>query len=194
MGLPKLKAKMNVEVYLEGERISPVRREFIEGELYEMDASGVDHNFIVGDLYAFLLNHLRDSDYHLFFHDIKVRVSKEHFYYPDIFVSCKEKPESPYFRDNPILIVEVTSSSTEQIDRREKLIFYRRMPSLHEYVIIDQYKMSVEAHRKQSDGKWITYYFDESSTTVDLTTINLSIPLPDLYRRVQFQKNASPEN
>ena len=36
MGLLKLKTKINVEDYLESEKISPVKREFVEGEIYAM--------------------------------------------------------------------------------------------------------------------------------------------------------------
>ncbi|MDQ3489786.1 MAG: Uma2 family endonuclease, partial [Acidobacteriota bacterium] len=129
-----------------------------------------------------------------FSNDIKVRVTKTVYYYPDVLVSCEENPENPYFRNQPILIIEVTSPSTENIDRREKLLFYQQMPSVHEYVIVDQHRMNVEVHRRQPNGGWITYYFNERSEIVELASVELSIPLPELYRRVQFEKNGSRES
>jgi Uma2 family endonuclease len=190
MGLPKLKTKISVEGYLEGEKISPIKHEFVEGEVYAMAGGTGDHNLISGELYGILWEHLRGSKCQPFINDIRVRVTKSVYYYPDVLVSCEENPEDPHFRNQPILIIEVTSPSTSHIDRREKLLFYQQMPSVQEYVVVDQHKMNVEVHRRQSNGGWITYYFYEDSDVVTLTSVDLEIPLPDIYRRVQFDKNA----
>ena len=188
MGLPKLKTKISVEDYLEGEKISPVKHEFVEGEVYAMAGTSDNHNRIVGNFVVSLTNHLRNSPCEPFFGDIKVRVTKKVFYYPDLLVSCEEHPESAYFRNHPILIIEVVSPSTEHIDRREKLLFYQQMPSVLEYVIVDQKKMNVEVHRRQDDGRWITYYFNESDDEVEFRSVGLILLLPEIYRRVRFNK------
>lgn len=190
MGLPKLKTKLSVEDYLEGEKVSPIRHEFVDGEVYAMAGGSDNHNRIVGEIVTTLSMHLRGSKCEPFFGDIKVRVTSKVYYYPDVLVSCEENPDDPYFRNNPILIIEVTSPSTKKIDRREKLLFYQQMPSVQEYVVVDQHKMNVEVHRRQPNGGWITYYFNEKSDIVELASVDLTIPLPDLYRRVQFDKNA----
>ena len=64
------------------------------------------------------------------------------------------------------------------------------MPSVQEYLINDQKKMAVEVHRRQPDGRWITYYFDESDDKVEFTSVELSVPLTEIYRRVKFESNA----
>ena len=191
MGLPKLKTKVSVEDYLEGEKISPVKHEYIEGEVYAMAGGSDNHNRIAIELVTLLSIHLRGSKCEPFFGDIKVRASKTVYYYPDVLVSCEDEPDDPYFRNQPILIVEVISPSTGRIDRSEKLLYYLQMPSLREYVIVDQETMNVEVHRRQINGGWITYIFNETSDVVELASVELSIPLPDIYRRVQFQKNAN---
>lgn len=88
-----------------------------------------------------------------FIGDIKARTNANVYYYPDVFVSCEENSESQYFRNNPILIIEVLAPSTQEIDRREKLLFYLQMPSVQEYVIVEPQRMQVEIHRRQPDGK-----------------------------------------
>jgi Uma2 family endonuclease len=188
MRLLKLKTKTSVEDYLEDEKISPVRREFVEGEIYAMAGASCNHARITGNLFVALSNHLRDSICEPFFTDIKVRVTKNVYYYPDIFVSCEENPENSYLRNAPILIVEVTSPSTEAIDRREKLLFYQQVTSVQEDVIVSKAKIAVEVHRRQSDGRWITYYFDASDEEVELQSVGLTVTLADIYRRVRFDK------
>jgi Uma2 family endonuclease len=194
MGVRKLKTKISVEDYLEGEKISPIRHEFVEGEVYAMAGASDSHNLIVGDLYASLLVHLRDSKCQPFFGDIKVRVTLNVYYYPDVLVSCEDNPEDSHFRNSPILIVEVTSPSTNSIDRREKLLFYQQIPSVQEYAVVDQHKINIELHRRQANGTWITYYFDATDDEIEFESVGLTLQIAELYRRVRFPKNANRNN
>lgn len=194
MGVLKLKTKTSVEDYLDAEKISPVKHEFVEGEVYAMAGASDNHNRIVNELVTALSIHLRNSKCEPFSGDIKVQATRNVYYYPDVIVTCEESPDSQYFRNFPILIIEVTSRSTSQIDRREKLLFYLQMPSVQEYVIVDQYQMNVEVHRRQPNGGWLTYFFNEKSDLVEFASVDLSIPLPEIYRRVKFDKNARPDD
>jgi Uma2 family endonuclease len=188
MGLPKLKLKTTVAEYLKREKISPVRHEYVDGEVHAMAGTSDNHARITVNITTALSIHLRDSPCEPFSGDIKVRVSSKVYYYPDILVSCEEEPENAYFRNKPVLIVEVTSRSTKHIDRREKLLFYLQMKSLREYVIVDQDRINVEVHRRREDGTWITYYFDEPEETVEFASVDLTLPISEIYRRVRFDK------
>jgi Uma2 family endonuclease len=188
MGLPKLKLKTSVADYLKLEKISPVRHEYVDGEVHAMAGTSDNHARIAGNIFVALSIHLRDSPCEPFSGDIKVRVSSKVYYYPDVLVSCEDAPENPYFRNKPILIVEVTSPSTKHIDRREKLLFYLQMKSLREYVIVDQNRMNIEVHRRREDGTWITYYFDEPDEAVEFDSVELTLPITEIYRRVRFDK------
>lgn len=194
MGLAKLKTKISVEDYLAGEEISPVRYEYVHGEVYAMAGTSDNHNRIVINLTTALSNRLQNSPCEPFSGDIKVRVSPNVYYYPDVLVSCEQNPENAYFRNQPILIVEVISPSTQEIDRREKLLFYQQMPSVQEYVVIEQRKMLVEIHRRQPDGRWITYYFNENADEqVTFEAVELTMTLGEIYRRVTFEKQTVSE-
>jgi Uma2 family endonuclease len=78
---------------------------------------------------------------------MKLEVNEDTFYYPDVFVACDLSPPSESYREIPILLIEATSPTTRQIDRREKLQAYQQMPSVQEYVIIEQDKIT---HRASS--------------------------------------------
>ena len=186
--MAKLKTRISVEDYHAGEEINPVKYEYVYGEVYAMAGTSDNHNRIVGSLYAALLNHLRNSRCEPFMGGIKVRVSPHVYYYPDVLVSCEENPESSYFRNNPILVIEVLSTSTQEIDRREKLLFYQQMPSVSEYVVIEQQKKLIEVHRRQPDGRWITYYFNQDDEEAEFQSVEMTMPLDEIYRRVKFEK------
>lgn len=187
MGLPKLKTKISVEDYLKGEKKSPVKYEFVCGEVYAMAGTTMRHNIIAGEIFARLLAELSDSKCQPFMSDVKVRAAPETYYYPDVMVSCEEISQNSLICENPILIVEVTSPSTKHIDRREKLALYLRMPSVQEYVIVDQHKMNVEIHRRDENGNWITYYFDEPDDEIEFKSVELTLPITEIYRRVRFE-------
>jgi Uma2 family endonuclease len=192
MGLAKLKTKVSVEDYLEGERISPVKHEYIYGEVYAMAGTSDNHARIAGNIFVALSVRLRDSPCEPFASEIKVRVNPNVYYYPDILVTCEQEPENPYFRNEPILIVEVISPSTREIDRREKLLFYQQMPSVQEYTVVEQEKMHVEIHRRQPDGRWITYYFNQNAEEeVEFQSVELKMTLGEIYRRVRFERKTS---
>jgi Uma2 family endonuclease len=190
MGLLKFKTKTSVKDYLESEKVSPVRREYFNGDVFAMAGASDNHNRIARNLVNTLSNHLKNSPCEPFFNDIKIRVTPNVYYYPDILVTCEENPESQYFRNNPILIIEIVSKSTERIDRREKVFLYQQIESLQEYVVVDQYQKKVQVHRRQANGGWITYLFNEEVDIVEFSSIDLTIPLPEIYTRVTFEPNA----
>lgn len=194
MGLLKFRTKISVEDYLESEKSSPVRHEYVEGEVVAMAGASDNHARISSNLIALLVTHLRNSTCDTFANDIKVRVRQNVYYYPDILVSCEENPENQYFRNNPTLIIEIISKLTARVDRTEKVFLYQQIPSLQEYVVIDQYRMEVQVHRRQENGGWITYFFNESDDIVEFTSVDLQIPLPEIYRRVTFEPNANRDD
>lgn len=191
MGLPKFKTKISVEDYLESEKFSPVRREYVDGEVVAMAGASDNHGRILVNLITTLSSHLRNSTCEPFANGTKVQVRSNVYYYPDILVSCEENPEDPYFRNNPILIIEIISKSTARVDRTEKVFLYQQILSLREYVVVDQYRMEVQVHRRQENGGWITYFFNETDDIVEFSSVDLQIPLPEIYRRVTFDPNAN---
>ena len=188
MGFAKLKTKISLEEYLEGEEISKIRHEFIDGEVNAMASESQNHNRISGNIFNALSNHLQDSPCETYVENIKVRADDDVFYYLDVLVTCDGNFKNPYYCDEPILIVEVTSPSTVQIDRREKLRAYRQMPTDHEYVV-EQEKIWVEIHRRQLDATWITYFFSRNDIEFKLESVDLTVQLAELYRRVDFNEN-----
>lgn len=186
MGQAKLKADLDVAEYFMGEEQSPIRHEFLYGKVYAMAGTSQNHNRIVRNISSRLFNHLSDSDCEVYVENIKVSPSEDVYYYPDVIVTCEGEFENKYVSGSPKLIVEVTSPSTAQTDRREKLFAYQKMPSVLEVVIIDQEKIAIEIHRKQADRQWLSYYYDESDMEFDLESTGLALQVSDVYERVLF--------
>lgn len=189
MGLAKLKNKISVEDYLEGEKSSEIKHEYIYGEVFAMAGTSDRHNRIAGNFFSKIDSHLSDSHCETFIESVKLRADAKTFYYPDVMVSCDRSPESSYYREEPVLVIEVLSRTTERTDRNEKLTVYKNIPTLQEYVIVWQEIMRVEIHRRQPDGNWLTYFYTESDNgeEIELQSINLKITMDEIYRRVRFE-------
>ncbi|HMV84623.1 MAG TPA: Uma2 family endonuclease [Blastocatellia bacterium] len=194
MALAKLKEKSlsdswTVEEYLEFERISPVRHEYVDGQLYAMSGESKNHNRLAGKLYLELSLHLADGECEAFIENVKVKVSSSLYYYPDVIVSCSEpaEDENAYIIEDPILIVEVLSPTTTRNDRVEKMNAYQKLPSLHEYIIISQDFPRVEIYRHSAAGApWQREMLENLEAEVFLQSVGLKIELAGIYRRVRW--------
>jgi Uma2 family endonuclease len=189
MGLARLKTKLRIEDYLKGELASDIRHEYIYGEVYAMAGASAAHNIISGNIFGNLWTHLRNSNCQPFSENMKLRTDAQTFYYPDVFVACDQQPESEYYREEPILIIEVLSPSTERTDRHEKLAVYKTITALQEYIIVWQDKIYIELHRRQPDDSWLTYIFDENDRAeeIEFQSVDLKLTLDEIYRRVKFE-------
>jgi Uma2 family endonuclease len=181
-------AKWSVADYIEAEKTSKVRHEYVGGDLYAMAGASEEHNFISGNIFAALRAHLKGKPCKVFIHDMKAHVfaNLTLFYYPDVMVVCDPEDEDRYYKTRPRIIVEVVSESTRGTDEREKLITFIQLPSLEEYVLVEQDKMQVTVHRRSAN--WLPEVLIEADALLKLASIDFSMPLREVYEGV-FPKN-----
>src|SRR5690606_4032964 len=173
--------------YLNREQQSPVKHEFVDGEVYAMSGATRRHNLIAGNLLALTHAAARERDEcQAFGSDMKVHVEMHNsFYYPDVSVCCDRNDRHELYLVRPCFIVEVLSPSTASIDRREKRASYTTIESLREYAIVDQDRMHVELHRRNAGG-WQGYLLNQSEVAVESTGLGLRMALRQVYEGVEF--------
>ena len=171
--------------YLEGERDVDTRSEYVDGEIYAMAGASETHNTIAHTLGSAIDNALPDTC-RVWQSDMKVigktRDNKPFSYYPDIMAACGENADDPYYRTNPILIVEVLSGSTKRIDLKEKFDNYTQIPSLLEYVVVSQETPYLRVYRRRTNWQLESYYAED---TLVLESVGLEIAVHHIYRRVR---------
>jgi len=170
--------------YLGNEQDSTLKHEYVAGEVFAMAGASKRHGTLALNAAITLRQHLRGRPCGVWMADMKVRVRADSaYYYPDVVVTCDAAdlgPDAPKdYLQAPILVVEVLSETTEPVDRREKLLSYRRLPSLHEYVLVDQNKPWVEVFRRTAAG-W-TQDIYEAGETVRLESVDLTLAMAELY-------------
>ena len=194
MGLAAEKL-MTVMEYLDFENRSEERHEFIDGEVVAMSGSSRAHNRIAGNIFASLHAQTEESQQcQPYMTDMRLRVANSSLYtYPDVFVTCGEEriEDDDLTLLDATLLVEVLSPSTEAYDRGEKWARYRRLPSLHDYLLVSQDRIRVERYervqsRGEGDGRWIFTETAELDAVLDLRSIECRLSLADVYKRVLF--------
>ena len=168
--------------YLEGEKMAKIRHEYVDGYVWAMAGGSKAHNQVAGNFYGVLRAHLRGTPCTVFIGDVKVNVTwdwHERFYYPDVMVGCDAGDADPYVVEQPKLIVEVLSDSTERNDRSDKFYAYRRLPSLEEYVLVAQDTLRVEVYRR--DTGWDLEIYTAVNAPIELRSIGLTLSVLDVY-------------
>lgn len=184
---------INVQGYLEIEKASSVRHEYVAGAVYALAGASKRHNRIAGNLFRLLSTAALDGPSRVYVSDVKLKAADDLVYYPDVMAACAAEGDDPFIETEPCLVVEVVSPSTEAIDRREKLAAYKRIPSLNAYVIVEQNRRRVQRYWRDEEGVWwdadlaadgrvpfpcpdVTLTLDDIYAGIDLPLVEQAIP------------------
>jgi Uma2 family endonuclease len=186
MTASKSHAYFTPEDYLEIERISPIKHEYIQGQIVAMAGATKAHVIITGNLSALLIHHLRGKGCISYATDMKVRLPTLNlFYYPDLAVTCDNRDliaDQDYIL-HPKLIIEVLSDSTEAFDRGNKFADYKLIAEFEEYILIHQKQMLVERFLRKSDNLWIPDIY-RAGDMIKLSSIEFSYNISLLYENL----------
>src|ERR1043166_4502630 len=158
--------------YLNLERESEVKCEYLQGEIYAMSRGSPEHGAIAVNLSREISHQLKDKPCRVFSSDVKVRTSLAGlFAYPDLSVVCGDLLFHDEKRDvltNPVLLVEVLSDSTEAYDRGRKFYQYRQIETLTDYLLVSQKEPYIDHYARQADGRWLLTTPDGLDAAVSL--------------------------
>ena len=177
------------------EEETEARYEYHDGEVFAMSGpsrpgASRKHSAIATNVSSFLDSHL-PAGCRAFDSDLKVYVETvSKGFHPDVSVACQPVtgPEEINAVDNPVLLVEVLSESTSAYDRQhplggQKFWYFSQLPSLREYVLIEQDRWEAEVrYRDSAEGKWMLEYYEGEDTEVALHSFGLKLPMKRIYK------------
>ena len=114
---------------------------------------------------------------------------KRLYTYPNVMVTSSQLEFAEGRKDtitNSLMIAEVLSESTEKYDRGEKFKAYGTIPSLSEYILINQYKMQIEQFSKTPEQQWLLSEYVYENAVLTLTSVPFQISLLDIDDCVEF--------
>jgi len=190
MGAPAMKY-ISPQEYLEMERESPTKHMYLDGEIIAMSGASLAHNDIVANLLREIGSFLKGKQCKIRPSDLRISIPSANSYtYPDATIICgKPEMEDDRFDTarNPAVIFEVLSGSTKNYDQGDKFLYYQRISSLQEYIVIDSFKRLAVIYTRQSTDLWKIETLEDNKSILSIKTIDYKLSFDDLYFEVEFK-------
>ena len=180
--------------YLDKEKLSVIKHEYIDGQVYQVSSTRSDAHVTINlNLASLLLSQLRRKNYRVYMADMKAQIEAiSRYFYPDILVTGDTRDkEYKYFKRYPCLIVEIISDMTEAYDRGKKFADYRQLKTLKEYVLVSQDIMSVDCFRRNEQGRWELFPYGRGDK-VDFASVDIRFDIADIYEDVDLIVDSTP--
>jgi Uma2 family endonuclease len=103
----------------------------------------------------------------------------------DITVTCEQRLGYKGIAEEPLLIVEIRSPSTERDDHFVKLPQYQSLPGLQEILYIESERIAATTYRREAAGRQ-EILVEGAAARLRLQTIGLDVALGDIYRGVRW--------
>ena len=169
-----------VEEYFELEKTSEVRHEFVNGTLIEMPGESKKANRIARKIVRILEKVLNEKVFDIFTHDVRVYVTDTHYRYPDVVVSPTVDDADSHAVMLPVLIVEVLSDSTSEIDTFIKTREYCSLPSLQHYLIVSQDETVVQLYSRR-EKTWEFSFYSTLEESIPLNNLEIALPMNEVF-------------
>jgi Uma2 family endonuclease len=174
---------ISVEAYLEQEKTSEVRHEYVDGKLYAMAGESKRHNRIVFKIARLLDDASTAKSCQVFIENVKVRTKDVKYRYPDIVVTCEENADQ-YTVFTPCALFEVLSESTEETDSIDKVAEYLKLGGLDRYVMLRQNQKLAIVYSRDSSGWRIEIL--EGEGTIDVPCLGTTMTLEQIYDGIEL--------
>ena len=182
--------------YLAMEEVAEYKSEYYAGEIFAMAGGTEDHSLIAVNLVAELRQALRSRPCRVFNSDMRLYIGANGLYtYPDAMVICGPSQLASGRKDtvmNPVLIVETLSESTRDYDLGPKFEFYKQIPGLKEYVVVESERAFVRCFRRASQSDWTAEDYNGLHAGAELLSISCRLMLGQVYDKISWVEAKHP--
>jgi len=182
----------SLEEYIQLEKSSEEKYEYFDGEVFAMAGGTINYERISKNLLRRLEEKLEGSTCETLPSNVRIKAPAAFPYrYPDASVVCGELIIEEIFGQqmlvNPLVIIEVLSSSTAAYDLGSKFSAYQSISSFREYLLISQDRAHIIQYVRQPNDKWLRSETSGLESTLMLESLGITLTLSEIYQRVNFQ-------
>ena len=176
-----------VSEYVRLERETGVKHEMLGGQVWAMPGGSRAHALYGANVLAALARALRGKRCAVHGSDLRIGVEATGLLtYGDAAVVCgrvrtEGRDASGQTVTNPTVLLEVSSPSTEDYDRGDKLGHYKTIPSLREVVFVAHDRREIEVVRRERDGSWSRHVAGEREAA-RLASLGCRLSVAEVYR------------
>ena len=185
---------MTLEGFLAWEAEQPERWAFFNGEAFMMAGGSDIHNAISLNTAFALRQTLRGTRCNVFMSDVRLRLAEsDDLVHPDVFVTGTDADRARrQVKEDPVLIADVLSPSTEASDRGDKFAAYRRFSALKTVLFLSQDRAHVECFTRRENGRWVLSEASGETARLALPAFDFELALADLYRDLPDAEASDP--
>lgn len=194
----KTQPRYSVEEYLVLEEAAVEKHEFHDGEIIAMSGGTYEQSRIISNILVAMAVRLKGSPCFVLESNMRIAVAKKlRYLYPDATIVCDGPVFDPRDKrrttiNNPRVIVEVLSESTEAHDRGTKFGYYRELDSMEEYVLVSQSRPMIETYLRQPDHTWSFAAWQGVEDVAALRAVAIDLPLAEVYSGLTFPQDEPP--
>lgn len=186
----KLDERISEAEYFALEKKTDTRHEFVDGYVYAMVGGSFNHGTLTGTIAREIGNHLKGKPCRVFSESIKVKVANQQrgesrYFYPDVVVDCSIEKADGQMLTTPVLVVEVLSASTHKYDETTKFQIYASIPTLQEYILVEQTSAKIEVQRRRTNWMIEKFFLGDLIT---FESIGLTLAVEEIYDRVDNEE------
>jgi Uma2 family endonuclease len=181
--------QLTPEEYLKWEAKQETRHEYVDGKILAMSGESPEHNEIALNIALGFKTAFRGRPCKVYMEGIRVHVAPTRYRYPDIVALCGQ----PEFTDtkpptllNPMVLIEVLSASTAELDATTKLAEYMRLFTVTDYLLITQMQMAVFHFRRQNEESWETRVYTQPDQTIHIASLDVTLTPREIYEGISF--------
>ncbi len=170
------------------------RVEVVDGAVYAMAGGKARNGLLEAAIFRFLYCQETASCGPLT-SNVAIRFPGESYLFPDAIFACDPTlVDNPItFLENPSVVFEVLSRTTEERDRGRKAELYRSLPSLQAYVLVASDARLVEIYERTELG-WTSVLIARPGAEARFGPFAEPLRLDDLYARVTIPEDAASED
>ncbi|MCB2055403.1 MAG: Uma2 family endonuclease [Geminicoccaceae bacterium] len=164
------------------------RYEFVGGVVRLMAGGSANHDLISINVAAELRDRLQGSGCRVHGSNLKVRSPAGAVMYPDCFVRCGAHDPRVQVVDDPVIVVEVLSPSTDEYDLTRKRWAYQAIATLHTILFVDTEKARIEQATREPDGSWRSVVHEGLDTAMTIADLPRPLGLDEVYAEAQLDE------
>ncbi len=177
--------RMSKAAFIEWSAAEEERCELVAGRVVMMPRPSLAHGMIVMNL-AFLLRTRLDPKQWVVVAEFGLDAGPETLRYPDVVVDRTGGSGKSYTASAPVLLAEVLSPSSVEIDLGDKAAEYLQLPSLLAYIVLSQDEpkawVHVRAGAQFTPGPAV---IGGTEAAIRIAALQLELPMADIYAGIK---------
>ena len=174
---------MTLEAFLDWESRQELKYEFDGFQPVAMTGGTAAHARVQFNLLGLLFARLRGHRCQGYGSELKIQVAGR-IRYPDAFIVCTSVEFGATVVHDPVVMFEILSPSTSDIDHFEKNLEYRDTPSIQRYVILEQSRAGATVFSRDGED-WVGHVLT-GDDGLELPEVGIALSLAELYEGVTF--------